>query len=184
MDAFAKKGPNDKIVLTGMKRTAGRVKTLPSFVDAIKSPLIAAKSLYDISTEYGKAMFGLAKRDKDSKIVRVLGQGNTPTGQNALYTFPAGRGTEGAVFAIIKPDYDSSTTLVTPLINVNFSDEDALTFAQLIQQRMLGDQRYRVELGDGTESEIPLTVEDLISMFLPIGKYDGKYNKASYVRFE
>lgn len=184
MDAFAKKGPNDKIVLTGMKRTAGRVKTLPSFVDAIKSPLIAAKSLYDISTEYGKAMFGLAKRDKDSKIVRVLGQGNTPTGQNALYTFPAGRGTEGAVFAIIKPDYDSSTTLVTPLINVNFSDEDALTFAQLIQQRMLGDQHYRVELGDGTESEIPLTVEDLISMFLPIGQYDGKYNKASYVRFE
>lgn len=184
MDAFAKKGPNDKIVLTGMKRTAGRVKTLPSFVDAIKSPLIAAKSLYDISTEYGKAMFGLAKRDKDSKIVRVLGQGNTPTGQNALYTFPAGRGTEGAVFAIIKPDYDSSTTLVTPLININFSNEDALTFAQLIQQRMLGDQRYRVELGDGTESEIPLTVEDLISMFLPIGQYDGKYNKASYVRFE
>lgn len=184
MDAFAKKGPKDKIVLTGMKRTAGRVKTLPSFVDAIKSPLIAAKSLYDISTEYGKAMFGLAKRDKDSKIVRVLGQGNTPTGQNALYTFPAGRGTEGAVFAIIKPDYDSSTTLVTPLINVNFSNEDALTFAQLIQQRMLGDQHYRVELGDGTTSEIPLTVEDLISMFLPIGQYDGKYNKASYVRFE
>ena len=80
MEAFAKKGPNDKIVLTGMKRTAGLVKELETPTNALNSPIIALKSLYDISTEYGKALFGLSKRDKDSHIVRVLGQGNTPTG--------------------------------------------------------------------------------------------------------
>lgn len=185
-EAITNKNVGDRVILTGMDRTAGQFKR-GTRTNVVGSALIQGMSLYDISTESTQSMFGLSKKVKGSNTVRVVCQGNTSSGERQIYTFPnENQGKPGTVFALIKPAYNNATQsvepLASPLINTSLTEQDIDTLIDLLRNYKNDD--YYVTLSTGEDVKLPLTRKELIEMFIPIGEYDGKYNKATYVKME
>lgn len=182
-EAQANAKPGQKVVLTGMNRTAGIVKVGPQ-VNMLQSPLLYGQSIYDISTESSQFMFGLGKLDKTTGTVRVMAQGSTESGESKIYEFAKGHGTPGVLYSIIRPAYKNTEGRPKPLAHNVYNEKITSEDADLIIE-MLGSvntPNYEVTFEDGTSANIPLSHRDIVNLFLPYGTYNGTFRTAKHVR--
>ena len=174
-----------KILLTGLSRTAGVVKS-GKYRNILDSVIMYGKSLYDISIEASQFVFGICKFDKTNNVNKVVCQGVTKSGESKIFTFKKGQGNPGMLYSIIRPAFknaDPDAKVVPYAHNVQtetISSDDADLIIQLLGSP--GTPNYEVTLDNGDTVNIPFSHANIINIFIPYGTYDNKFRTAEHVR--
>lgn len=174
-----------KILLTGLSRTAGVVKS-GKYRNILDSIIMYGKSLYDISIEASQFIFGICKFDKTNNVNKVVCQGVTKSGESKIFTFKKGQGNPGMLYSVIRPAFknaDPDAKVVPYAHNVQtetISSDDADLIIQLLESP--GTPNYEVTLDNGDTVNIPFSHANLINIFIPYGTYDNKFRTAEHVR--
>lgn len=176
---------DQKILLTGLSRTAGVVKS-GKYRNILDSIIMYGKSLYDISIEASQFVFGICKFDKTNNVNKVVCQGVTKSGESKIFTFKKGQGNPGMLYSVIRPAFknaDPDAKVVPYAHNVQtetISSDDADLIIQLLGSP--GTPNYEVTLDNGDTVNIPFSHANLINIFIPYGTYDNKFRTAEHVR--
>lgn len=184
-EAFKNKTGDQKVYLSGMVRTAGVVE-VGGFKNIFNSILASLSNLYNISTEYGQAVFGLAKSNKQGEV-RVVSRGVNDKGEVIIYQFGRGKGTNGVYYSIIRPQYKNAGGYITeplahPLVSSTYSNEDIETIIWLLQT--ITTPKYEVQLGNGMSANLPLSHRDILSLFIPVGTANTSYKTGRHVKMD
>ena len=181
------KKQDERIVLTGMDRTLGRPNNTNHFVNVTNSMLVPSDINYsdikmDTTMKDGERSFtiGLTKHyipsNPNTPVVIVDREGQVQ------YTFPkvidtAGQvdngGTAGKLYVVMTPDYRNKSMIPEPMVipiqNMNYNDDEVNYLISLFRQGM--NDKVKLPRQDGLYVQTDLTYKDLISMFIPYGKW-------------
>lgn len=181
------KKQGERIVLTGMDRTLGRPNNTNHFVNVTNSMLVPSGIDYsdikmDTTMKDGERSFtiGLTKHyipsNPNTPVVIVDREGQVQ------YTFPkvidtAGQvdngGTAGKLYVVMTPDYRNKSMIPEPMVipiqNMNYNDDEVNYLISLFRQGM--NDKVKLPRQDGLYVQTDLTYKDLISMFIPYGKW-------------
>lgn len=185
--ALVDKKDGESIILTGMDRMVGVPHQADEFMNVMDSMLVPKGSkLSDIKMDEplkeGNRTFNfyLSKhqvRSDNSTPVVLVTEKNMP-----VYQFPdvivnqqqVHGGTAGKIYVRMTPDYRNKTmtpdSVVIPIQNTNLEDEEVNILLDLFKRNLKDSIRIKNKKGNNVDTGI--TVEDVISLFIPYGTWD------------